>query len=188
MPSASYPAARRAGFSLVELVVFLTIVGVTLGVLIPRIRPSARSKVDQAALQLVNDLDVSRTRALATRSLVWVTFSQSPDSYLGYLDSNRDGTIAKTAAEAEALRGSGARTLPDGVTFGRGSAPALTPGDPVIPALKRVEFTSRGFGTVAGASANIYLQSDTDGGAVSAVMVLPSGAVRVRRYVNGAWQ
>jgi type II secretory pathway pseudopilin PulG len=178
---------RRAGVTLVELVVIMTIVGVSLGIVVPRLRQSERSKVDLAAMQLMHDMDLARTRALATRSLVRVAFSTVHNSYTGYLDANRDGTIGETDAERDALAGGGQRSLPAGVQYGRGDAPVLRTGDGTLPADNRVHFTIRGLADVTGTSAHVYLRSSSDLSAVSAIIILPSGLLRLRRYHNGVW-
>jgi type II secretory pathway pseudopilin PulG len=192
---------RRAGVTLVELLVIMTIVGISLAVVMPRMRQSERSKVDLAAMQLMHDMDLARTRALATRSLVRVAFSTVDNSYAGYLDANRDGVIGETAAEREALAGGGRRLLPDGVQFGRGNAPVLRSGDGVLPPEGRTQFTNRGLAMVSAQTtynpavdlvgmvpAHVYLRSSSDASAVAAIVVLPSGLLRLRRYRNGEWE
>jgi Tfp pilus assembly protein FimT len=174
--------------TVVELVVVMTIVGISMGIVVPRLRQSERSKVDLAAMQLVHDLDMARTRALATRSIVHVAFTTSPAAYTGYLDINRDGTIAQTAAERDGLHGGGQRPLPSGVVFGRGDAPVLRTGDGALPTDNRVVFTERGLTTMTAASSHVYLRSSADASAVAAIVALPSGLLRVRRYHDGVWK
>jgi Tfp pilus assembly protein FimT len=185
----------------VELVVIMTIVGVSLGIVVPRLRQSERSKVDLAAMQLMHDMDLARTRALATRSLVRVAYSSTDNSYTGYLDTNRDGAIGETDGERDALAGGGQRSLPAGVQFGRGDAPVLRSGDGALPPEARTQFTNRGLAMVSLQTtynpsvdlvgmvpAHVYLRSSSDAAAVSAIVILPSGLLRLRRYRNGAWE
>ena len=182
------PRRPRNGVTLVELVVIMTIVGISMSIVVPRLRPSERSKVDLAAMQVVHDLDMARTRALATRSLVRVAFTTAPAAYTGYLDLNRDGTITQSDAERDGLHGGGKRPLPEGVVFGRGDAPVLRTGDGALPTDSRLVFTERGLATMTAASSHIYLRSSDDASAVSAIVALPSGLLRLRRFHNGAWQ
>jgi hypothetical protein len=50
-----------------------------------------------------------------------------------------------------------------------------------------VHFTIRGLADVTGTSAHVYLRSSSDLSAVSAIIILPSGLLRLRRYHNGVW-
>lgn len=194
-PPAIPPGAARPrpGFSLIELVTAMCIVGITLAIFIPRLRQSPRTLVDTAAVQLAQDLDVARTRALATRSVVGFAFTADRRSYAGYLDHDRDGVVAWTAAERAALRGSGVRELPAGVRYGNGrDYPPVDPGcAPQCPNTLLTWFTVEGFsGTYEdaigvrpnGRSAFIYLQGVDNPTAVAAVELAVSGMLRVWRY------
>jgi hypothetical protein len=63
----------------------------------------------------------------------------------------------------------------------------LRTGDGTLPADNRVHFTIRGLADVTGTSAHVYLRSSSDLSAVSAIIILPSGLLRLRRYHNGVW-
>ena len=95
----------RAGFTLIELLMVVIVVGVMMAVAVPKFRISPETEVQLAAMQLAQDIDLARTRALSTRSLVRVQFGASARDYTGYLDIDNDGTIGGTSTEREALRG-----------------------------------------------------------------------------------
>lgn len=178
------------GFTLVEMVVVLAMAAVLLAIALPQLRPSPTRTVQWAARQLVNDLELVRTRALATKRGVRVAFNAA-DAYVGFLDDDGDGTFAESVAETQALRGFGTRTLDALVRFGRGSAPAL-PGEtgtgPVTFPNDRVDFDSRGITVPQGARGSIYLVHRDYPDAVAAVSISGSASFKVWAYRDGAWQ
>lgn len=167
------------------------VVGIMMAVAIPKFRISPETEVQLAAMQLAQDIDLARTRALSTRSLVRVAFVADARNYTGYLDNNADGTIGGTQAERDALRGFATRTLPVRVDFGRGTASAA-PGDGGGGAItfsgSKVDFDSRGLTLPMGAGGAVYIRHNDKSSAVSAVVVSPAGNVRLWTWRNGAWQ
>jgi type II secretory pathway pseudopilin PulG len=183
--------ASRAGFSLVEALIIMTLVGILTAFALPRLRPSETRLVREAAYQLATDLEVIRSRALATRSLTRMVVAPGSSRYDAYLDFNRDLIIDQSGAERDSLAVFRGRTLEGHVVFGRGGAPGV-PGFPgagaVALANSRVDFNSRGLTDPFGSSGAIYLTSSEDPGTVAAVTVNGAGAMRVWTLVNGAWQ
>jgi prepilin-type N-terminal cleavage/methylation domain-containing protein len=183
----------RAGFTLIELLMVVTVAGAMMAIVVPRLRISESTEVQLAGMQLAQDLDLARTRALSTRNLARVSFSTAMPGarYAGYLDDNRDSVITETTGEQLALRGWQTRKLPARVLYGRGTAPAV-PGDAgsgaVTFANSRVEFDSRGLVRPRGEGGTVYLRHETKPGEVIAVVVSPSGNIRFWSYHNGAWQ
>jgi prepilin-type N-terminal cleavage/methylation domain-containing protein len=185
------PRTRR-GFTIIELLAVVMIVGIMMAVMLPKFRISEKTEVQLAGIQLAQDMDIARTRALSTREMVRVAFNSSTRKYGGYLDDNGDGTIAETAAEWQALRGFGVRELPARVSYSRGAAGAI-PEDGSEGAISlpdgRIEFDSRGLTTPMGTRGVVYLANDNDPYAVVAIQVTPSGNVRFWTYhVNGGWK
>ncbi len=175
---------KQSGFTIFELIVVMTVVAVLMGIVAPRFRLASSTTLQMAGIQMAQDIDVSRTRALSTRQMVRVAFDESDNRYGGYLDHDNDGSIAQSAAEWQALRGFGERSLPAGIIFGRGSAPALPNGQggagtgAVTFYSDRVEFDSRGLALPAGASGAVYLMSPAEPNRVVAISVAPSGNTR----------
>lgn len=188
----NHPSHRRLdasrGFTILELIVVIAIVGITMGIVAPRFRLSGATAVQLAGTQLAQDVDVTRTRALTTRQKSRVAFRQAANSYGGYLDHDDDGTIGEIPVEWQELRGFGERALPAGISYGRGAAPAL-PDDPsggvITFADSRVEFDSRGLTVPQGVGGVVYLRSDTESGAAVAIQVAPSGNVRLWTWKSG---
>jgi prepilin-type N-terminal cleavage/methylation domain-containing protein len=177
-----FALVERHGFTILELLIVIVIVGLTFGIVAPRFRLSERTAVELAGMQLAQDIDVTRTRALSTRQRARVAFDEIEPRYGGYLDHDGDGVIAQSAVEWQALRGFGERELPRGVRFGRGVAPAI-PDDGGSGAVTftdgRVEFDSRGLVSPMGSGGVVYLVTPTDPSAVVAVSVAPSGNTRL---------
>lgn len=167
------------------------VAGLMMAIVVPKFRISAETEVQLAAMQLAQDIDLARTRALSTRSAVRITFASGTRLYTGYLDDNADGTIGETKTERDALRGFATRTLPTRVTYGKGSATSV-PNDAASAAItfagSKVDFDSRGLTTPAGAGGVVYLRSETKATAVAAVAVSPAGNVRLWTWRNGGWQ
>jgi len=176
------------GFTILELIIVIVIVGLTMGIVAPRFRLSGATAVQLAGTQLAQDIDVTRTRALTTRQKSRVSFRSSAKTYGGYLDHDDDGTIGEIAIEWQDLRGFGERSLPAGVSFGRGGAPTLpddASGGDITFADSRVEFDSRGLTIPQGNGGVVYLRSDKEPGAAVAIQVAPSGHVRFWTWKSG---
>lgn len=183
--------SHRLGYTLVEMLVVVTMVATMMAIALPQLRISGSTRVQLAGMQLAQDLDLARTRALSTRSSSRVAFASGSRNYTGYLDDNADGTIGETIAERDALRGFATRELPANVNFGRGSATAV-PGDGTSTAITfasaKVNFDSRGLVTPIAAGGVVYLQDMTDPTAVTAVAVSPAGNMRLWTWRNGGWK
>ncbi|HEY7636140.1 MAG TPA: hypothetical protein VH763_11375 [Gemmatimonadales bacterium] len=182
---------NRAGTSLVEMLVVIVMIGICLRIAVPRVRVSQATRVKAAADQLARDLEVARSRALATRSLTRVAINTVAGTYVGYLDNDRNGALAQTAVETAALEAYRSRTIDSNVRFGRGLAPDLPgyagAGSITLPG-SRVDFDTRGLTTPLGTKGVIYLWSATDRNAVAAVTVSGAAAIRTWVYRGGAWQ
>ena len=188
------PAARRrrrAGITLLELVVALTVVGLMAGMAVSRLRVTPSQRVRAAGVQLAQDLEATRTRALSTRRAARVVFDVAGGRYRGYLANQGVSTFSQSAAEAAALGTLRNRPLMEGVTFGRGTAPKLAGDDgngAVTLASSRVDFNSRGLTAPFGARGTIYLTHRDDPTSVVAVAVSGAGSFRVWVHRPGGWE
>jgi prepilin-type N-terminal cleavage/methylation domain-containing protein len=185
------PASRR-GFSLVELLMVVTLTGSLAAIVVPRFRVTPRTKVRLAARQLAQDLEFGRSRALAARSVARIAFSPFARSYSGYLDFNRDRVFAQSAEEADSLKGFGTRTLEPGIGFGRPMGvpdlPALPGGGGITLAGELVDFDTRGLTTPFGTRGAVYLTHVDDPQAVAAVSVTAGAGIRAWVYQGGVWR
>jgi prepilin-type N-terminal cleavage/methylation domain-containing protein len=188
----SGPHRRYRGFTLIEVLIVMTLVGIMSAFAIPHFRISELAEVQIAGMQMVQDVDFARTRALASRSLARVQFDDnSSPSYSGYLDTDGDSTIAGTNDELQYLHGWGTRPLPDRVLYGRGAIPPV-PNDASNSAItftnSRVEFNSRGIVQPMGTDGVVYLRHANKPECVVAVEVSPAGNVRLWSYKDGSWK
>jgi prepilin-type N-terminal cleavage/methylation domain-containing protein len=183
---------QRAGFTMIELLLVVAMIGVMVAIVGPKFRLNESTEVQLAAMQLTQDLELARTRALATRNdMVFVFETSEPNAYSGYLDHNGDGAIGETDEERLALRGFGRRVLPARVAFGRGSADALPTdgnGNAVTFTDERLRVNSRGITEPMGTAGVVYLKSTIDPSQVTAIAVSGSSAVRLWVWRNGEWQ
>lgn len=182
---------HRAGFTLVEMVIVIVVMGIAMMVAVPRFRVSAKTKSRQVATQLTADLEVARSKAMAHRATVRVVFDAGANSYTGYLDFDRDGTIGETTAERDSLHAFGTRVLPTGASFGRSGQPDITDfagsGAITFPT-PEINFDGRGLTTPFGTRGVVYVQFAEDTGAVAAVTVSGAGGVRLWTSEGGYWR
>ncbi len=194
--------SNRSGFSLIEIMVVMVVLGVVAAFAMPRTgRRSPLFQVDTAARSLVRDIELVRMRAMASKRMVRVQFDEQAGFYTAFLDMSpgRQGDIAETKEEAHAsriiARGSSSGIpgvkLRDGVVFGAGEAGSgpgeLTTGDAIAFESDRVEFDAAGMVIPEGSGGVIFLMHEDDASAVAAVTISGAGALRAWRYRNGEW-
>lgn len=182
---------HRRGFSLIEMLVVIAMIGILLTIMVPKIRVSRAQKTYRAAEQLVQDIEMVRTRAITGRALTRIAFVTATNSYTPYFDDNGDGALTQSAAETAAIRGLQTRTMTDGVIYGRGAAPQL-PGfagaGVVTFASTRVDFDTRGLTTPFGTKGVVYFTNTFDATAIAAVSVTAGAGTRRWVYRGGVWQ
>jgi len=99
----------RYGFSLVELVMVITVIGLLAGIALPRFSNSvARQRAQTAAKRIAADLSLARQRAIYTSAGQTVTFSGATYSLTGMQDLDHSTAaykvnLAKAPYEAEVV-------------------------------------------------------------------------------------
>jgi len=175
----------RGGFSLIELLMVVTVILVLTSIVAPSFQLSADRRVQNMAFEIVSELEMARARALAERQMVRVHFDVGGDQYTAFVDHDDDDAIGEVAAEVAAFPAFGVRELDDLVVFGRGSASNF-PGDAVAGAVtlpsNRLEIDNQGVPTPWGTAGTIYLTHERDNSAVAAISVAASGAFKAWRW------
>jgi len=186
------PRVTSAGFTIIELLLVLTLVSVMASIIAPGLRITPSREVHNAAALLATQLELARTEALAERRIVRVDFDVGGGTFTAYADHDGNDTIAGTAAETAAFPAFGTRTLPDLLAFGRGSASAL-PGDPGVGAVtlgtNQLLLSDQGLPEPWGTMGTIYITHSRESSAVAAVFVSSAGSFRAWRWDAdaGAW-
>jgi prepilin-type N-terminal cleavage/methylation domain-containing protein len=182
----------RSGFTLIEMLIVIVVMGLGMMIMVPRLRVSEQTKARAAASLLAADLEAARSKAMAYRAIVRVTFDQAGSTYTGYLDFNRDGVITQSTAERDSLHlYGGTRTLPNAVNFGRAAQPDITDfagaGNITFPT-PQINFDARGLTTPFGTRGVIYVRRPGDNTAVAAVTVSGAGGIRIWTSEGGTWR
>ncbi|MCU0627713.1 MAG: GspH/FimT family pseudopilin [Gemmatimonadaceae bacterium] len=181
-------APRRRGFSLVELCVVVVILGILGAIAAPKLRITPRQAADGGARQLLQDIELARTRAFASRAAVRIVATDS--TYRFFLDHNRDSTILENNTERDAFGTGAERRLDPVLRFGRGTLPRIA-GDTATPlagAVRRFRVDPRGLPVPFGSSFTLYVRHKDDPRSATAVTVTPAGNVRLLSFIDGAWK
>lgn len=179
------------GFTVIELVIVMSMMVILVGIVAPRIRVSPTRRVQGVAHQMVGHLELARSRALGQRQLTRVVFDETDRTYTAYVDHDRDDNITEIAVEVEAFSGFGERELDMFVDFGRGNASTI-PGDPSLDAVtltsNTLDFSVRGVPEPWGTAGTVYLVHQDDPDAVYAISIASSGSFKAWRWFQGEWQ
>lgn len=187
------PEKLKRGFTMIELLVVVAMIGVMVAIVGPKFRINESTEVQLAGMQLVQDMELARTRALATRSDVRFVFENqtTTGSWAGYLDHDANGVIGETEEERFALRGFGKRELPARIEYGKGNAdpiPIDKGSSDISFADGKLEFNSRGLTEPMGTSGVVYLTHVNDPDQATAISVSGSGSMRLWSWRDGSWQ
>ena len=179
------PVGPRAGFSIIELLIVVTIMLAITAIVSPTFRISPTRRVENAAYLVAAHLELARSNAMGNRQMVRVDFDVAGGSYTAYADHDSDDAITAVAAEIQAFPEFGVRDLDDLVIFGRGSAAAI-PGDAgtgaVTMANDRFLLDDQGIPFPWGTMGTIYLTHSRDNSAVTAISVASSGSFKAWRW------
>ena len=179
------------GFTVIELVMVMSMMVILVGIVAPRIRVSPTRRVQGVAHQMVGHLELARSRALGQRQLTRVVFDETNRTYTAYVDHDRNDNITEIAVEVEAFFEFGERELDMFVEFGRGNASTI-PGDPSLDAItltsNTLDLSVRGVPEPWGTTGTVYLVHQDDPDAVFAISIASSGSFKAWRWFQGEWQ
>ena len=176
------------GFTVVELVVVMSILVIMVGVVAPRLQVSPSRRVEGMAHQIAAHLELARSNALGKRLMTQVVFDETARTYTAYVDHDRDGTIAQNSDEVLAFPEFGERELEMFVEFGRGNA-STVPGDPSLDAVTltsaTLDLSVQGVPEPWGTMGTVYLVHRDDKDAVMAISIASSGSFKAWRWSPG---
>lgn len=182
-----------SGFTIIELVIVMSMMIILVGIVVPRMRVSPTRRVQGMAHQIVGHLELARTRALGQRQMTRVVFDETAGTYTAYVDHDRDGNITESDDEVSAFFEFGERDLEMFVEFGRGTASTF-PGDPSLLAVtltdNSLELSVQGVPEPWGAlgAGTVYLTHQDDKDVVAAISIAASGSFKAWRWFQGEWQ
>lgn len=183
---------KKDGFTLIELMVTIAIMGILAGIAIPNYNNwLPKSRVNGAARELFTEMQLARMRAISENNNYVITFSTSNNSYSIYDDENNDsngqsGELVKTIDIDDRY---------PGIEYGyiAGNNPS---GNPITKEVTfsgtppRVTFKPTGLANKNGA---VYLMPAADGAnsrkdRQRAIIVIRTGRVRLYRHTGSAWE
>lgn len=173
------------GFTLIELVIVMTLMLLVASIVAPNMQMSASRRVEGMAHQMVAHLELARSHALGKRQMTRVVFDEVVGTYTAYVDDDRDRNIVQTSGEVLAFPAFGVRDLEAFVEFGRGNADRI-PGDPSLEAVtlpnNTLDLTIQGLPEPWGTMGTVYLVHQDDEDAVAAISLSSSGSFKAWRW------
>jgi len=110
------PPRGSAGFSLLEALIIVTVIGIVVGIAMPHV-DIKRFRMNEAVREVASALARAQYRAVLNQHDVIVWFDVAPRRLRVHEDRNNDGQVQASEPVTHVQ-------LPDGVVFGRGPAPA----------------------------------------------------------------
>ena len=121
------------GFTLVELIAVMVVVGVLGASAVPSLRKMASTQASMAAAKLLNDLTHARQLAIATGTRTWVVFDTSAETWTVLAeDPSSPGRINATVINDPATGGAFVQTLGTGEFAGAQIISAGFDGNPEV--------------------------------------------------------
>ena len=188
-PAVTIRVNRRNGFSLVELLTVVLIVGILLTIAIPAIQSALRSYSGQAdARNLASQVSLARMRSTSDSSHARLNCNLGGNScQLEICNKTVDVTCQATAAFS--AEGAPVQLSPN-VSFGFGAVAAAPPGtQSTIQNISPIAFNSRGIpvDTSNAATGNDALYITDSDGRTFGITVFASGRIAVWQYSGGNW-
>jgi prepilin-type N-terminal cleavage/methylation domain-containing protein len=185
------PMSDRDGFTLVELIMVMVLIGIMAGIVAPLLRPE-RFQLNGAVVQVGSTFSAQQRNAVLRQHNIVLAFDTAAGEIRVHYDLDNDNAM-------DAGENFSVIQLDDGVVFGRGSTPARPLSNSTISftgtqaGLPAMTFRRNGS---ASEEAIVYLTSQrsrTSGGTTFAEdgraveIERATGRVRCYSYASGAW-
>jgi type IV fimbrial biogenesis protein FimT len=166
---------KNLGFTLVELMIGVAIVGILAAVAAPAVinwLPNYRLNI--AARDLHSNMQKAKLQAVKENNNITVRFDASVIPGFYYFDTNGDAAYTNGEFRIEL------KNYHNDVDFGTGNAPSNWNGDPCVQA-SVITFNSRGTAN----SGSIYFDNkidDPNNSICNAITVRSNGSIKMRKY------
>ena len=168
---------KKAGFTLVELVIALALIGIVAGIIAPPLqRYSIDLNLKSAVRNLKSDMELSKLRAIRENSRVVMTFNTVNNSYTAFVDNGAGGGTAVNNTQDGSEPVVKTVFIPVNVTMYNASFGLLG---------AKCGFNSRGL--ASGSAGHVYMQSTN--GKYRGVALSMVGHIQIQTSTDGGtWE
>lgn len=177
------------GFTLVELVMVMLLVGIMANIVIPLIRPE-KFRLDSAVVEVGSTFTAQQRNAVLRQHDIVLQVDTAQKWFRVHYDIDNDGEF-ETGEQWHVVE------LPDGVTFGRGGAPARPLGNgPVSLTQEQDDLPALTYHRNGSASEEAIIYLTSDRGAITNSYAEDARAIEIERatgrvtcysYSTGQW-